>query len=196
MNPLPADLFARRLRQERERLDISQGEVARRMAALLGTNVDPTVITRIEQQTRAVRLDEAVTAAKALGVPLITLISDNYARENEAEIQHQLAELALAEQEWEQLRQKIHQITEIRHQLAELALAEQEWEQLRQKIHRITQTIQQLSGEREAIRSHALDVSPETAGDYELDPETQVAFDARMRDVRNKPAGEVAGPGA
>lgn len=139
------------------------------MAALLGTKVDSTAITRIEQQTRAVRLDEAVTAALALGVPLITLVSDDYARENEAELQNQLAELALAEQEWERLRQK---------------------------IHRITQTIQQLSAEREAFYSHALDVNPETVGDYELDPETQAALDARMRDVRNKPAGEVAGPGA
>ncbi|MGW0577105.1 helix-turn-helix domain-containing protein [Streptomyces sp. NPDC002920] len=169
MNPLPGDLFARRLRQERERLGISQAELARRMAALLGTNVDSTAITRIEQQTRAVRLDEAVTAAEALGVPLITLVSDNYTRENEAEIQNQLAELALAEQEWERLRQK---------------------------THRITQTIQQLSAEREAFRSHALDVNPETAGDYELDPETQAALDARMRDVRNKSTGQIADPDA
>lgn len=169
MNALPGDLFARRLRQERERLGISQAELARRMAALLGTNFDSTAITRVEQQTRAVRLDEAVTAAEALGVPLITLVSDNYARENEAEIQNQLAELALTEQEWERLRQK---------------------------IHRITQTIQQLSAEREAFRSHALDVKPETADDYGLDPETQAALDARMRDVRNKPAGEVTDSGA
>ncbi|MBD0673904.1 transcriptional regulator [Streptomyces sp. CBMA156] len=169
MNPLPGDLFARRLRQERERLGISQAELARRMSVLLGTNLDATAITRIEQQTRAVRLDEAVTAAKALGIPLITLISDSYARENEAEIQNQLAELALAEQEWERLRQK---------------------------IHRITRTVQQLSAEREGFRSHALDVNPETVGGYELDPETQAALDARMRDVRNKPAGEVPGPGS
>lgn len=169
MNPLPGDLFARRLRQERERLGVSQAELARRMAALLGTNVDSTAITRIEQQTRAVRLDEAVTAAEALGVPLITLVSDNYARENEAEIQNQLAELALAEQEWERLRQK---------------------------IHRVTQTIQQLSAERETFRSHAFDVNPETAGDYELHPETQAALDARKHDVRNKVTGKVTDPDA
>ncbi|MFE4334020.1 helix-turn-helix domain-containing protein [Streptomyces sp. NPDC056831] len=169
MNPLPGDLFARRLRQERERLGVSQAELARRMAELLGANVDSTAITRIEQQTRAVRLDEAVTAATALGVPLITLVSDNYARENEAEIQKQLAELALADQEWEKLRQQ---------------------------IHRITRTIQQLSAEREAFRSHALDVNPETAGDYELDPETKAAVDARMRSVRDKPADEVTDPDA
>lgn len=138
------------------------------MAALLGTNVDSTAITRIEQQTRAVRLDEAVTAAEALGVPLITLVSDNYARENEAEIQNQLAELALAEQEWESLRQR---------------------------VHRITQTIQQLSAERDAFCSHAQDVNPETAGDYELAPETRAALGARMRDVHARPSRKVADPG-
>ncbi|MGW0898165.1 helix-turn-helix domain-containing protein, partial [Streptomyces goshikiensis] len=95
---------------------------------------------------------------------LITLVSDNYARQNEAEIQDQLAELALAEQEWERLRQK---------------------------VHRLTQTIQQLSAERDALCSHARDVNPETVGDYELNPETQAALDARIRGTRTKPAGEV-----
>ncbi|WP_371793127.1 helix-turn-helix transcriptional regulator [Streptomyces sp. NBC_01471] len=169
MSPLPGDLFARRLREERERLGVSQAEVARRMAARLGSNVDATAVTRIEQQTRAVRLDEAVAAAEALGVPLITLVTDNYARENEAEIQNQLAELALAEQEWERLRQK---------------------------IHRITQTIHQLSAEREASRSHALGVAPDTAGDYNLNPETQAVLDARMSSTRNRPTNEIADPDA
>ncbi|MDX3020156.1 helix-turn-helix domain-containing protein [Streptomyces acidiscabies] len=170
MNPLPGELFARRIRQERERLGISQAELARRMAVLLGMNVDTTAITRIEQQTRAVRLDEGVAAAEALGVPLVTLVSDNYARENEAEIQKQLAELALAEQEQEQLRQE---------------------------IRRITWTIQQLSAEREAIHSYALDVNPETVGDYELAPETQAALDARMPEASNNSTGEVTDhPGA
>ncbi|MCX5103412.1 MULTISPECIES: helix-turn-helix domain-containing protein [unclassified Streptomyces] len=169
MNPLPGDLFARRLRKERERLGVSQAELARRMAELFGANVDSTAITRIELQTRSVRLDEAVIAATALGIPLGTLLSDDYARENEAEIQKQLAELALAEQEWEKLRQK---------------------------IHRITQTIQLLSAERDAFRSHARDVDPETAGDYELDPATKAAVDARLHPVRDKPAVEVADPDA
>ncbi|KOT47252.1 Fis family transcriptional regulator, partial [Streptomyces rimosus subsp. rimosus] len=62
--------------------------------------------------------------------------------------------------------------------------------------HRSTQIIQQLSAEREAFRSHALETNPETIGDYELDPETQAALDARMHGVRNKPARKVAGPGA
>ncbi|MFJ5724717.1 helix-turn-helix domain-containing protein [Streptomyces sp. NPDC093149] len=111
MNPLPGDLFARRLRQERERLGISQAELARRMAALLGTNVDSTAITRIEQQTRAVRLDEAVAAARALDVPLILLISEDPAAECVAQLQQYRAELVLARCEWEKNGLEIQRLT-------------------------------------------------------------------------------------
>ncbi|MFD2024184.1 MULTISPECIES: helix-turn-helix domain-containing protein [Promicromonospora] len=155
MNPLPGDLFARRLRQERARLGISQAELARRMARLLGENVESTRITRIEQMTRAVRLDEAVAAADSLGVPLIVLVSDDAARENEAEIQERLAELAAAEQLWEKQR----------HEVA-----------------RITREIQLLSAEREQLRKHARDADPKTRVDYKLDPEHQAAIDARVTD--------------
>ena len=155
MNPLPGDLFARRLRQERVRLGLSQAELARRMARLLGENVESTRITRIEQQTRAVRLDEAVAAAESLGVPLIALLSDDAARENEAEIQEHLAELASAEQKWEQQRQE---------------------------VDRITRTIQRLSAEREQLRKHARDAAPKTGEDYTLDPEHRDAIDARVKD--------------
>ncbi|MFJ1824485.1 helix-turn-helix domain-containing protein [Streptomyces sp. NPDC088178] len=111
MNPLPGDLFARRLRQERERLGISQAELARRMAALLGSNVDSTAITRIEQQTRAVRLDEAVVAARALDVPLILLTSEDPVAECEAQLQQYRAELVLAQREWEKNRLEIQRLT-------------------------------------------------------------------------------------
>jgi transcriptional regulator with XRE-family HTH domain len=75
----PAEVGARmkRLRQERDRLSISQAELARRIAEVLGQNVDPSAVTRIEQQTRAVRLDEAVAAAEALEVPITLLVSDD-----------------------------------------------------------------------------------------------------------------------
>lgn len=42
----------------------------------MGIQIDPTVITKIEKGTRAVRLDEAVYAARALGVPLSVLVTD------------------------------------------------------------------------------------------------------------------------
>lgn len=111
MNSLPGDLFARRLRQERERLGISQAELARRIAEILGTNVDPSAVTRIEQQIRAVRLDEAVAAAKALDVPLTLLVADDPEAESEAQLQQYLADLALAQREWEKSRLEVLRIT-------------------------------------------------------------------------------------
>ena len=111
MNPLPGDRFARRLRQERERLNISQAELARRIAEILGTNVDPSAVTRIEQQTRAVRLDEAVAAAEALDVPLMLLISEDPTIENEARLRQYLAELTLAQRSWEKDRIEVQRLT-------------------------------------------------------------------------------------
>lgn len=108
---LPTDLFANRLRAERERQGISQAELARRMETWLGTNLGQTAILRMEQRTRAVRLDEAVAAAKVLGVPLIALISEDPVRENDQALQERLADLAVAEQEWERQRHTIEQIT-------------------------------------------------------------------------------------
>ncbi|WP_181273686.1 helix-turn-helix domain-containing protein [Brevibacterium oceani] len=136
MNPLPSDVFARRLRQERERLSISQAELARRMASLLGQNVESTAITRIEQQTRAVRLDEAVTAAMALGVPLIALLSRDAARDNEETIQTTLAELALAKQQWEDQRTE---------------------------VERLTRLVQRLTGQGDELRSGPTDLDPDLA---------------------------------
>ncbi|MFI9629334.1 helix-turn-helix domain-containing protein [Streptomyces sp. NPDC052042] len=111
MNPLPGDLFARRLRDERKRLQISQHELARRIAAALDTNVDPSTITRIEQQTRTVRLDEAVAAAQALGVPLALLINEDPVAEYEARLQQYRAELVLAQREWEEKGLEIQRLT-------------------------------------------------------------------------------------
>lgn len=107
MNALPGDLFARRLRQERERLGISQAELARRIAEILGTNVDPSAVTRIEQQIRAVRLDEAVAASKALDVPLAILVAEDPEAESEAQLQRYLADLAAAQREWEKNRLEV-----------------------------------------------------------------------------------------
>ncbi|WP_424863112.1 helix-turn-helix domain-containing protein [Streptomyces sp. MMS24-I29] len=111
MNPLPGDLFARRLREERKRRQLSQSELARRIAAILGMNVDPSTVTRIEQQARAVRLDEAVAAAQALDVPLTLLISEDPVAECEVRLQQYRAELVLAQREWEEKRLEIQRLT-------------------------------------------------------------------------------------
>ncbi|MBT8163357.1 helix-turn-helix domain-containing protein [Arthrobacter sp. GN70] len=109
--PLPSDIFARRLRTERERRKISQAELARRMAQVLDSNVDPSAVTRIEQQTRAVRLDEAVAVAAVLDVPIAALLADPDADRNEALKQQYLAELAAAYRRWEETRQEIGRLT-------------------------------------------------------------------------------------
>lgn len=111
MNPLPGDLFARRLRQEREHQRISQAELARRVAAILGTNVDPTAVTRIEQQARAVRLDEAVAMAQSLDIPLGLLLVDDPDAENDARMQELVAELGIAQREWELARRRVMRLT-------------------------------------------------------------------------------------
>lgn len=111
MNPLPGDIFARRLRQEREHRGFSQAELARRVASVLGTNVDPTAVTRIEQQARAVRLDEAVAMASALEVPLNLLLVEDPDAENDARMQELVAELGIAQREWELARRRVMRLT-------------------------------------------------------------------------------------
>ncbi|MGC4939395.1 helix-turn-helix domain-containing protein [Kribbella sp. DT2] len=113
MSSLPSDAFARRLRIERERQGMSQAKLAKGMAEVLGTNIDPSAVTRIEQQTRAIQLDEAVAMARVLGVPLAALLADQSAEENEALKQQYLADLAAAHHQWEQTRQEIGRLTRL-----------------------------------------------------------------------------------
>lgn len=111
MNPLPSDLFARRLRAERERAEMSQAALARLLAKRLGTKLDPSAITRIEQQTRAVRLDEAVAVAEALDLPLVMLLTEDPADENERRVRQYLAELTEAESQWARTGTEISRLT-------------------------------------------------------------------------------------
>ena len=93
MDPLPSDVFARRLRAERERLGMTQTDLARSIARLLGQNVDPSAINRIELRTRAVRLDEAAAMAAVLGVPLTVLVHESPVEELDRKISRAVAEL-------------------------------------------------------------------------------------------------------
>jgi transcriptional regulator with XRE-family HTH domain len=113
MSTLPSDTFARRLRIERERQGMSQAKLARGMAEVLGTNFDPSAVTRIEQQTRAIQLDEAVAMAAVLDVPLGALLIDHSAEKNEALKQQYLADLVAAQRQWEQTRQEIGRLTRL-----------------------------------------------------------------------------------
>ncbi|MFB6724944.1 helix-turn-helix domain-containing protein [Kribbella sp. NPDC056345] len=110
MPALPSDTFARRLRMERERQGLSQAELARRVTEVLGVNVDKSAVARIEQQTRAIRLDEAAAMAEVLGLPIAALLSDRSAEENEALKQQYLADLVVAQRQWERTRQEIDRL--------------------------------------------------------------------------------------
>lgn len=80
MHPFPSDVFARRLRVERRRAGLDRETLSRRVTVLLGGPIDPTLVQRFEERTRAPRLDEAVAAAKALDVALLELITDDNGR--------------------------------------------------------------------------------------------------------------------
>lgn len=66
----PEHFFARRLRERREALGLSQAAVAEALRAESGISLDPTAITRIESNDRRISLDEAVALATILGIGL------------------------------------------------------------------------------------------------------------------------------
>lgn len=74
MRQLPSDVFGQRLREVRRRAGLSQGELSRKITLFLGGPIEPTLVQRFEEGTRAPRLDEVVAAADALGVSLLELI--------------------------------------------------------------------------------------------------------------------------
>lgn len=76
MVDLPGATFARRLREVRRSVDMSQAELAERVSERLGTTIDGTAVTRIEKHVRAVKLDEAVALADVLEVPLVALMTE------------------------------------------------------------------------------------------------------------------------
>jgi transcriptional regulator with XRE-family HTH domain len=78
--PLPGEVdygavFARRLRQLRTAMKITQRQVAEQMGGH-GFQMHQTTIAKIETGERAVQLDEAAAIAKVLGVSLQDLITE------------------------------------------------------------------------------------------------------------------------
>jgi len=66
----PDQTFASRIRGGRQRAGISQAELSRRLAAVMGYTIDSSAISRSEKGVRAVPLDEAVAIADLLEIPL------------------------------------------------------------------------------------------------------------------------------
>lgn len=113
MTPLPGDIFARRLRQERENAGITQAELARKISERLGITIGNSAITRIEKQERAVKLDEAVILAEAIGMPLCALLTEEPDCELDYRIQQYLIELTGVEAAWEKNRNDVQRLTRI-----------------------------------------------------------------------------------
>lgn len=112
LNPLPNDTFIRRLRAERERRNVGQAELSRRMSALLGQQIGAPVLNRIEQGLRAVRLDEAVAAATALDMPIGVLLGP---------VTPHLSHTERVEQLTEELRSAQAQLEHYRYEVSRLA---------------------------------------------------------------------------
>lgn len=100
MDPLPSDLFARRLRKARERTGVSARDLARRVAEVCGGHVDSTLIGRIEDQRHVIRLDEAAVIAGELGISLLVLISESPDEELDGKLAELSAERIVAEAMW------------------------------------------------------------------------------------------------
>lgn len=93
--PTPSEIFTRRLRDLRRAAGISQSELADLVSQELSYVIYTSGMTRLERGERAVRLDEAVAIAAALGVPLGELLTsrgDVSAQRQQLERDLQLAE--------------------------------------------------------------------------------------------------------
>lgn len=65
----PSDVFARRVKEARQRRGWNQAELTRRLREEGGWPVADSLVTKMETGARGVSLDEAVTVAWVLGVP-------------------------------------------------------------------------------------------------------------------------------
>lgn len=123
-----SQIFARRLRAEREAAGLTQVDLARLMGKRLGFAIDTSAVSRIETvgSGRVIKLDEAAAAAEALGIPL-TLMLVEVTDQIEAQIDELRRDLDLAldaaaraESEFAQAQDAIQGI---RRRIAELQVA-------------------------------------------------------------------------
>lgn len=75
--------FARRMREERRRMGMTQAELAERLAEAVGRPVDDSAIARAEAHRRGIRLDEAIAITEILDTPLAALLRDRDAVDDE-----------------------------------------------------------------------------------------------------------------
>lgn len=137
MTSVPSNIFARRLREERENAGLTQADLAGLVTEGLGSRVDPSAITRIEKLARTVKLDEAYAAAEVLGLPLTAL----------------LVEGDPAPHLSEQLKQY----------LLELTAAQAAFEKSRTDVERLTNAVIALTDEQNKLREHQQQSDPGAA---------------------------------
>lgn len=102
-----AESFARRLREEREKVGISQTALAHRLSERLGVTIYSTAVTKMENGSRAIKIEEAVAVAEIFDVSLISLVTerdpvDARLEELRRELGRQQARLDEAQNEYQQ----------------------------------------------------------------------------------------------
>lgn len=97
MEPLASDHFARRLPIELDRAEMTELQMAHRVADRLGHAVDSTLIRHIVDQRHPIRLDEAAIIADELGLSLLELVSETPGEDIDARIASLWAERTVAE---------------------------------------------------------------------------------------------------
>jgi transcriptional regulator with XRE-family HTH domain len=115
-------IFARRLREVRQQAEVTQQQLAARMAQV-GHKVHRSAIAKIELGERPVTIGEAVQLAGILGVPLMELVSDRGAateveRKHAARVEAQITVRSLQHEAAER-----HKLLEEQKVLYENALA-------------------------------------------------------------------------
>jgi transcriptional regulator with XRE-family HTH domain len=123
--PSAEDLFAHRLRSERERHGWSQTELARRMAEH-GVSLHFSAINKIEQRDaprpRVIRLNEAVAISEALGVPLWQMLRSASTGETALRLEAVRAKLAEASEQAAQALERAERLyNEAQMLMAELS---------------------------------------------------------------------------
>lgn len=113
--PDSAATFARRMREERQRVGLSQAALAVRVTSLLDYKVDSSSVTRVEKSERSVRLVEAIAIAEALHTPLSALLRDRAGIDDEiGELERDLSEelhrASLAEEALERARAAVRAV--------------------------------------------------------------------------------------
>lgn len=112
----PEQVFARRVRQIRESLGVTQAALALAMEVKLGVKVDPTAITKIEAGSRAIRLNEAQAIADALDQTVDEVLRpalppEEQVRQAEASIDRARWRAAAAEAEYQVAQARLERLT-------------------------------------------------------------------------------------